>query len=134
MFKSDFACIAKFLSRSYNKEEQMEMLKTDKQVLIHTKDTLYTLAAITKDEKYLQISETSKEESAVCEIADAFVKIGFEQGIERGIEQERSQGIKSMIEACKELGVNKDTTLSKVAEKYKLDDKQALLYMDKYWI
>ncbi|MEZ3447003.1 MAG: hypothetical protein K1W30_18080 [Lachnospiraceae bacterium] len=47
LFQSDFACIAKFLAKSYNKKEQ---------ILIHPKDTLFTLAAITGDKRYLEIS------------------------------------------------------------------------------
>ncbi len=34
-FRSDFSCIAKFLSKSYTKREQMEALKTDRQMLTH---------------------------------------------------------------------------------------------------
>ena len=47
---------------SYNKEEQIKMLREDKQILIHTKDTLYTLASITGDKRYLQIGNTSRRE------------------------------------------------------------------------
>ena len=149
-FRSDFACIAKFLQKSYNKKEQMKMLMENRQRLLHTRDTLYTLASITNDKRYLQIGEMSKEEGlAVCEVADAFVKMGIEQGIEKGIEQgieqgiekgikqgiERGieQGIKSTIETCREFGIKKNDTLSKISEKFDLDQQKAQYYMDKYW-
>lgn len=125
LFCSDFACIAKFLSKSYNKSEQLEMLRNNRQILLHTKDILYTLAAITGDKRYLRLRETGKEESMMCEIADALEQIGFERGIE--------QGIQSMIEACRELGVRKEDALQKVIEKYQLDSSLALSYMDKFW-
>ena len=160
-FRSDFACIAKFLQKSYNKEEQIKMLREDKQILIHTKDTLYTLASITGDKRYLQIGNTSKEGTAMCEVADAFVTMGIKQGIEegklqgikqgieegklqgikqgieqgklQGIKQGIEQGIKSIIETCKEFNIKKDDTLSKISEKFDLDQQKAQYYMDKYW-
>lgn len=59
-FRSDFSCIAKFLSKSYTKKEQIENLKTDRQMLTHPRDTLHTLAAVSGDRKYLQIYEMYK--------------------------------------------------------------------------
>ena len=38
-----------------------------------------------------------------------------------------------MIESGKELGVNRNSMFVKVAEKYNLNDNQALIYMDRYW-
>ena len=124
-FKSDFVCIAKFLSKSYNKAEQIKALQEDKQKLIHTRDTLYTLASITNDKRYLDVKEANKEGAAVCEVAEALVQMGKEQGIE--------QGIKSVIEACKEFNIKKDDILLKISEKFNLDAQKAQYYMDKYW-
>lgn len=53
-----------------------------------------------------------------------------EEGRAEGLEQ----GIKSMIGAFKELGVNKENTSIKLEEKFDLNDTQALLYMEKYWV
>ena len=53
LFQSDFGCIAKFLARSYNKREQLQALKENRQVLLHPRDTLFALAAITRDKRYL---------------------------------------------------------------------------------
>lgn len=129
LFRSDFAFIAKFLSKSYNKNKQLEELRNSQQVLIHTKDTLFTLAAITRDTRYLKISETSKEESEVCEIAEALEKIGYEQGAHL----EREKGIQSTIEVCRELNVERDAVFEKLSEKYHLESWAAAEYMDKYW-
>ena len=82
LFQSDFACIAKFLAKSYNKKEQIHALKENRQVLIHPRDTLFTLAAITGDKRYLGISAEKKEGTAVCEVADALVQMGYEQSLE----------------------------------------------------
>lgn len=77
-FRSDFSCIAKFLSKSYTKREQMEALKTDRQMLTHTRDTLYMLAAVTGDRQYLQIYEKYKHRGGmeVSEVAEALYQWG----------------------------------------------------------
>ena len=77
-FRSDFSCIAKFLSKSYTKREQMEALKTDRQMLTHARDTLHTLAAVTGDQQYLQIYEKYKHRGGmeVSEVAEALYQWG----------------------------------------------------------
>ena len=75
LFQSDFAQIAKFLAKSYNKKEQIEYLMNSKQTVVHTKDTLYTLSAITGDPRYLTINETRNEKPAMCEVAEAIFQI-----------------------------------------------------------
>lgn len=57
-----------------------------------------------------------------------------QENIEKGKQQERERGIKLMIESGKELGVDRNNMFAKVAEKYNLDDEQAAVYMDKYWM
>ncbi len=127
-FKSDFKYIAKFLCREYNKDERMDMLKSSGRMLIHPKDTLYTLTAITGDSKYLQIGDDCKEEFKVCEVADAFVQIGVEQGRE----QEREHGIMAMVTSARKLGADDNFILAQLAESYKLNNEQAMAYMEKY--
>lgn len=93
------------------------------------RDTLYTLATITNDKRYLNVKEANKEGAAVCEVAEALVQMGIEQGKEQGIEQ----GIKSVIETYKEFNTKKDDILLKISEKFNLDAQKAQYYMDKYW-
>ncbi len=137
-FQSDFGYIAKFLTKSYNKKEYIEDLKKHNPIVIHTKDTLHALAAITKDKRYLRLSETKKEGTAMCEVLDLIYNEGFEEGvtdgISQGILQERTEGIKSMIELCKEIGLQYEDTLKRVAQKYHLTDKEISDYMEQYWI
>ena len=62
------------------------------------------------------------------------IQKGIQQGREEGIQQEREQGIKLMVESGKELGVDRQRMQDKIAEKYNLDDEQALVYIDRYWM
>ena len=61
------------------------------------------------------------------------IEKGIQQGREEGKQQEREQGIRLMIESGKELGVDRNRMLAKVAEKYNLNEDQALIYMVRYW-
>lgn len=86
-FQSDFGCIAKYMNKYYNKRQLIDELQNEKMILTHPKDTLYTLAALTKDKRYLAVGETIKEgTSKMCEIADALEKIGYDKGMNVGIE------------------------------------------------
>lgn len=86
-FRSDFACIAKYLNKHYNRKQLIKDLQDKTTVLTHPKDTLYTLASLTGDKRYLVVRDKIKEgESKMCEIADELEKIGYDKGIEAGIE------------------------------------------------
>ena len=85
-FQSDFSCIAKYMNKHYNKKQLINELQSEKLVLTHPKDTLYTLAALTRDDRYLNIEENIKKgEQKMCEIADALEQIGYEKGYDKGI-------------------------------------------------
>ena len=63
-------------------------MKENKKILIHPRDTLFTLASITGDKRYLEISSEKKEETAMCEVADALVQMGYEKSLEKLAEKD----------------------------------------------
>ncbi len=129
LFQSDFACIAKFLAKSYNKKEQLLALKENKQTLIHPRDTLFTLAAITGDKRYLEISTERKGETAMCEVADALVQMGYEQSLEELAEKDLALAEKDSALAEKDSALaEKDSAL---AEKDSALARQELLLAEK---
>lgn len=84
-FHSDFAFIAKYLNKHYNKKQLLSELKNQDTILIHPKDTLYTLASLTRDSRYLTVGDNVKEgTSKMCEIADALEKMGYDKGVTSG--------------------------------------------------
>ena len=61
---------------------------------------------------------------------DAMREQGLQQGIEKGIEQ----GIQIFIEACKELEIPKQITLTKLETKFHMSSKnESEKYLAKYW-
>ena len=57
------------------------------------------------------------------------LEIGLKKGEEKGLEQ----GIKVLIETCKELGFCMEDTLSKIQTKFDLSKDIAQDYMDRFW-
>ncbi len=118
------SCIAKFLAKSYNKKEQIHALKENRQVLIHPRDTLFTLAAITGDKRYLGISAEKKEGTAVCEVADALVQMGYEQSLEELAKKdlaiaERDSAIARQKAKSERLLAEKDAQIAMLMEQLK---------------
>lgn len=112
-FHSDFAFIAKYLNKHYNKKQLLHELQKESTILVHPKDTLYTLASLTKDNRYLAVGENIKEESTkMCEIADALEKIGYEKGLNIGIETGSYQKLITLT--CRKL--KKGHSVSEIAD------------------
>ena len=101
-FHSDFQYIAKFLCAGYNKKELSKELRTSSQILTHTKDTLYTLASITGDQRYLTARKKYKEGSAVCEVAETLFQMGVAES-----KKELEQNKKELEQNKKKLEQNK---------------------------
>lgn len=52
-----------------------------------------------------------------------------DEGIKEGIEQ----GIRILVQTCKELGMTRSEVLDKIETKYQLNDRDAEAYMESYW-
>lgn len=81
--------------------------------------------------------DLGKEIEDMCNFSDLIEERAIEQGIERGIEQGRrlelDYGIKTVIEAYKELGSSYDKAKSFIVEKYQLSTSEAEAKMQEYW-
>ncbi|MCI9597624.1 MAG: Rpn family recombination-promoting nuclease/putative transposase [Firmicutes bacterium] len=58
---------------------------------------------------------------------------GLREGILAGQTEEREQGIRKMIELCRELALPPEDTAHKVAEKYRLEQEAINRYIKQYW-
>ena len=79
--------------------------------MTHTKDTLYTLASITGDQRYLTARETYKEGSAVCEVAETLFQMGVAES-----QKELEQSKKKLEQNKKKLELNKKELAQKKKE------------------
>ena len=91
---------------------------------------------LVKDKRILEIDEivTEVKESEEWEgIEMNILEIGIQEGERRGREQGIQQGIQAVVEVCKSLGVTKEETIKKIAEKFSIEDSEAEKYIEKYW-
>ena len=70
--------------------------------------------------------ELDEEMKQMCNYSDYVEQIGIERGIRTGFQ-------KGLIETCKELGVSRNTTLSKLITKFTLTETAAEEILSKYW-
>lgn len=121
-FRSDFRCIAKYMSRSYNDKQTEEAFQEEQSMLTHTKDILITMATISGDKRYLEIEEKEKGDVAMCAILDACEQRGMERGEAKGT-----------IETLQELGITREDAITRVETKFSLPKDKVALEVDKYW-
>ena len=53
--------------------------------------------------------------------------------LEIGIEKGRAEGIRVLIETCKELGLSREDTFVRTKEKFGLTNDAAEKWIEKYW-
>lgn len=78
-------------------------------------------------EKYMQ--KDYEEEYNMCQALRELQEDARNEGMQEGIEK----GIEVLIEAYKEFGMARETTISKIVEKFQLSTESAENYLIKYW-
>lgn len=69
----------------------------------------------------------------MCNLSDLIEEEGIAKGVEKGIAQERENGIRLLLGAYKEGGLLREIAFEKLKEKYELPAESAEQYMKKYW-
>ena len=123
-FQSDFKYLVKYLRNCKEPEKVVKLYREEFGDMLHQKETMRAMAALTKDERYLTVEEGQKEEKKMsCAVLD-YVEAKAEKRGE----------VKSQIEMCQEFGVTREETLVRVMQKYELNENTARDYMNQYWV
>ena len=77
--------------------------------------------------------EVERSVASMCNLADGIEEKGIRKGIKQGIEQGIEQVIKALIETCKELGLSRNETILKVADKFTMSQEDSEKYVEMYW-
>ena len=77
--------------------------------------------------------EVERSVASMCNLADGIEEKGIRKGIKQGIEQGIEQVIKALIETCKELGLSRNETILKVADKFTISQEDSEKYVEMYW-
>ena len=69
----------------------------------------------------------------MCDALKDLMKDELEEAEKVGIDKGRQEGMRILIENCKEFALSYEQTAEKVAEKYELPAEKAEEYMKKFW-
>jgi len=94
--KSDFYYIAKYAYTEYNKDEPAEDIIVRGRGMNHPRETMMALAAISKDDRYLEIDVGEEAREDMCEFLDRVEKRGEARGEKRGEERGEERGLALM--------------------------------------
>ena len=123
-FQSDFKYLVKYLRNCKDPEKVVKLYREEFGDMLHQKETMRAMAALTKDERYLTVEEGQKEEKKMSCAVLNYVEAKAEKRGE----------VKSQIETCQEFGVTREETLVRVMQKYELNENTARDYMNQYWV
>lgn len=70
-------------------------------------------------------AELKEDMRLMCNLSDLIEERGMKQGIE--------QGIKVLVETCKELGISQEDTQARVEKKFELSENAAKEFVAKFW-
>ena len=91
---------------------------------------------LVKDSRILELDQivTEVKESDEWEAVKMnILEVGIERGREEGHKAGLTEGICAFIQLCQELGMSRDETQQKVAEKFPAIEDQVADYMRCYW-
>lgn len=115
-FQSDFKYLVKYLRNCKEPEKVVKLFREEFGDMLHQKETMRAMAALTKDDRYLTVEAGKKEASKVsCAVLD-YVEA------------------KTIIQTCQEVGISWEETFIRVMAKCNLEDSVVLEYMEKFWL
>lgn len=83
------------------------------------------------------IRKIEEEEKGMCRAFEELMmeqeEIGIEKGKSEGIKEGIKESIKALIETCKELGVSREDTESRIIMKLDVSRDDAMDYVNQYW-
>ena len=83
------------------------------------------------------IRKIEEDEKGMCRAFEELMmeqeEIGIEKGKSEGIKEGIKESIKALIETCKELGVSREDTESRIIMKLDVSRDDAMDYVNQYW-
>lgn len=113
-FQSDFRFLVKYLI--HQGDSLNGIFEKDQRTVRHQKETMLAMAALTKDERYLKLSEQEeKEDATMCALLDEIEKRGIDKGISAFILSYRQEGTSDEV-ICEKLQKYFDLTREEAQE------------------
>lgn len=128
VFRGDLQLIFGMLKYRERKEELMRYVTEHADYFSKLdKDTFYAVSVLLSSEKQLIqfLPEKEKEEVDMCKALEDLYADGKEEG--------REEGIRALLEICKELGVTRKDMSERLEEKFSISTREAEQYLTDYW-
>ena len=126
-----------FINTKGNNDEEFSQEFLD--FMKYITDTTDELAEQTESKKIKTVHENVKKIRQSEKMGVKYMQLWEEKlmireaGREEGREEGMRAGMKALIEMCREAGLSKEDTMSKIKEKCELTDQDAEKYLTKYW-
>ena len=130
-FHTDLQYVFGFLQNAEDKEALHAYITAHNEVFEDLSEDAYDMISVMSHSEELQNIRKTYDGQGGHDMCQA-IKEMIEDGRLDGRREGRQEGIQALVETCKELGITKETTLSKLQEKFALGDS-AEEYLERYW-
>lgn len=69
----------------------------------------------------------------MCDVLDRAIEKGKLAGLEEGLMEGRSDGIRNMIELCQDFGTTKADAQSQIIMRFHIQEDEAIKYIRTFW-
>ena len=90
------------------------------------------IGAITESQKLINHALQSEKKGGQIYMCGALEEL-VNEGVQRGREEGRIEGIKANIRTCKTFKISKSDTIKNVVKEFALSEDEAKAYVEKYW-
>lgn len=126
LFQTELRTLFSLYIRRGNKEEFFSYLESHEECRHMDEETCFILGVLTGSKELEQyIQNTEMEEMDMSNAITELIEDGRREGI--------LQGTHAMIETCKEFGLSREETRSRVMEKLSCTEEESRKYMTMYW-
>jgi len=109
----------------FDEEEQNEIIALFETIFTDKLDAIQKKEKLENDFDIEMTDKFGKEVGNMCNLSQVFIEKGINQGIVVGREEERLDGMRSLIESLHECGISEADIVSKLVDKYDLTLEEA---------
>lgn len=138
LFQTELKTLFSLYACRNDKKAFRHYLETHEECRHMDEETIFILSVLIGSKNLeLYTAKTAKEVLNMSNAVDELIEDGRQEGIAlgvtQGISQGLSRGILALIETCKELGISKEDTMTRVSQKFSCSDDESRKYMAMYW-
>lgn len=136
-FKSDLRTVCRFLQSSEDDKKLEAMLTEHREEFEDmAEDTYDLIGAFGNMESVNKLKEECRKEDGgynMCKGMEDWLKRKEEEGRSEGRSEGRNEMMKALIETCREFGASREDTLTRITDKFQMDEVEAEEYLVRYW-